>query len=76
MMTIEDAGFDKYLRRTNYGGGDPRYNSVRNIASGTMSDDTVINVGRYVKIDGKNRRIVVNDGTDDRILIGYDQGGF
>jgi len=29
-----------------------------------------------VKIDGANTRIIINDGTDDRILIGYQLGGF
>ena len=29
-----------------------------------------------VKIDGANNRILINDGTNDRILIGKDAGGF
>lgn len=29
-----------------------------------------------VQIDGANKRIIINDGTDDIILIGYQQGGF
>lgn len=29
-----------------------------------------------VVIDGANARIVINDGTYDRVLIGYDQNGF
>ena len=29
-----------------------------------------------VKIDGANKRILINDGTNDRILIGYQSGGF
>lgn len=33
-------------------------------------------VGQGVFIDGKNKRIIVNDGSNDRILIGYQQGGF
>lgn len=31
---------------------------------------------RNVKIDGANARILISDGTDDRILIGYQSGGF
>jgi hypothetical protein len=27
-------------------------------------------------LDGANRRIIVNDGTYDRVLIGYQSGGF
>jgi hypothetical protein len=29
-----------------------------------------------VILDGENQRIVVNDGTNDRVLIGYQPGGF
>jgi hypothetical protein len=29
-----------------------------------------------VKIDGDNKRILINDGSNDRILIGYQSGGF
>lgn len=29
-----------------------------------------------VLIDGQNNRIIINDGTYDRILIGYQEGGF
>lgn len=29
-----------------------------------------------ITIDGVNKRIIINDGTNDRILIGYQSGGF
>ena len=29
-----------------------------------------------VKIDGANKRIIISDGTNDRVLIGYQEGGF
>lgn len=29
-----------------------------------------------VIIDGENKRIIINDGTNDRILIGYQKNGF
>lgn len=36
-----------------------------------------VNVGdSKVLIDGANTRILINDGTNDRILIGYQSGGF
>ena len=75
--TIHDAGFDKFLRRdVNMSRGYvKRYNSAVNLSSGRLPSDTVIRIGN-IKIDGKNQRIVVNDGTDDRILIGYQSGGF
>jgi len=45
--------------------------------TGTLNVDEYINVGESnVKIDGANKRILINDGTDDRILIGFQQNGF
>ncbi len=45
------------------------------IQSGTNSN--VLNIGNgYVYIDGGNKRIIINDGTNDRILIGYASGKF
>jgi len=46
--------------------------------TGTLNVDEYINLGSdaNVKIDGANKRIIINDGTNDRILIGYDSGGF
>ncbi len=29
-----------------------------------------------LKLEGANRRVLINDGTDDRILMGYQSGGF
>jgi len=48
---------------------------------GTIQAETVIGgavvVGdNNVVIDGENKNIIVNDGDNDRILIGYQQGGF
>jgi len=43
----------------------------------TTGIDGAINVGsNKVIIDGANTRIIINDGDDDRILIGYQSGGF
>lgn len=37
----------------------------------------VISVGNgNVKIDGVNKRIIINDGTNDRVLLGYQASGF
>jgi hypothetical protein len=48
------------------------------IKAGTVT--VGINLGTlgsgYLKLDGANNRITVNDGSDDRILIGYQSGGF
>ena len=36
-----------------------------------------VNVGETnIKLDGANKNIVINDGTNPRILIGYQSGGF
>ena len=50
----------------------------RNIfASGTLPGNTVIRIGdKNITFDGENRRIIVSDGTDDRVLIGFDEDGF
>lgn len=41
----------------------------------TITGDVAVGDGK-VKIDGANKRIVINDGSYDRVLIGYDSGGF
>jgi len=49
--------------------------SVGKLVAGTIS--VVANIGdEAVIIDGANRRIMVNDGTTDRVLIGYLLNGF
>ena len=48
------------------------------INTGTLNVDESMTLGDddNVKIDGANKRIIINDGTDDRILIGWQEGGF
>ena len=47
------------------------------INTGTLNVDETITVGiNNITIDGVNKRIIVNDGTNDRVLIGYQDGGF
>ncbi|MCR4306241.1 MAG: hypothetical protein NUV73_04120 [Candidatus Daviesbacteria bacterium] len=46
------------------------------IQSGSVITGQVIVGNNNVIIDGVNRRIIVNDGTYDRVLIGYQLGGF
>lgn len=43
--------------------------------SQNLTGDIEIGTGN-VKIDGANKRIIINDGTNDRILIGYQSSGF
>jgi len=49
--------------------------SASKITAGIISAVTSLG-DESVKLDGENRQIVINDGTDDRVLIGYDPDGF
>jgi len=45
--------------------------------TGTLDVDEYITVGdSNIKIDGANKRILINDGSDDRVLLGYQEDGF
>ena len=44
-------------------------------SSQTLTGDIQVGAGNVI-IDGANARILINDGMNDRILIGYDEGGF
>lgn len=48
----------------------------RNLASGTLAGTQQVGGGGNVNISGANKNITMNDGTNDRLLIGYQQGGF
>lgn len=49
--------------------------SVDKLTSGTIK--AVSNLGdENILLDGENSRILINDGTNDRILIGYLENGF
>jgi hypothetical protein len=64
-MIATSATFSQYVTKT--GTGQVLSGSVDvGAASGTAG----------VFIDGANKRIIINDGTNDRILIGYQSGGF
>jgi hypothetical protein len=47
-------------------------------SSGMLPGTTTLRIGgdTNVIIDGANRRILISDGTNDRVLIGYQSGGF
>lgn len=71
--TITDAGFNKRLTRTNFNpvATKSQYTSASNLAGGTLGLNAVINIGsELVRIDGPKGRIIINDGTNDRIIIG------
>lgn len=80
--TIGDCGFGPYQTRTNYGspqgyvGGTRRQTSATNLSGGRLGVDVIELGSGSIKIDSKNKRIIINDGSDDRVLIGYQRGGF
>jgi len=81
IKTIEDAGYNEYLSKDIYQTGGSTNADVYRKAGmgigGTYSQENLIKVGgELIEFDSANRRILIRDGTDPRILIGYDQGGF
>lgn len=46
------------------------------IQSGSLITGEVVVGNNSVLIDGTNKRIIVNDGTYDRVLIGFQENGF
>lgn len=48
---------------------------LKGTTSQTLTGDFALG-DTNIKIDGANKRIIINDGTNDRILIGYQSGGF
>jgi len=51
--------------------------AARSILTGLLKGTTTISLGdKNIKLDAANRRITISDGTNDRVLIGYDFGGF
>jgi hypothetical protein len=74
--TVADAGFDKFLTRE-----DPSSMEIpgsgrdqvlaSSILSGKLGKDVVIELGNgRMQIDGKHDRLLVNDGTRDRFVLG------
>jgi hypothetical protein len=55
---------------------------ISNVSANKITTSTLtaqVNVGSgtgYVKLDGENNRIIINDGSRDIILIGYQLNGF
>lgn len=51
---------------------------AKDIMGGSLKGVTELLFGgdSSVKIDNANRRILINDGTHDRVLIGFDESGF
>ena len=73
--TISDAGFDRFLRRqTSFSGRittKKRFVDAVNFGAGTIGADGIVNIGTSLfKVDGKKMQMLMNDGTNDVLLIG------
>jgi hypothetical protein len=53
------------------------YNSDNKATITIDAQTQIIKIGgTNVQIDGENKRIIINDGTNDRVLMGYLPGKF
>lgn len=77
--TATEAGFNVYLNRELFTTTDSNisisvgtnYTDASSLVGGTIGSEGIIYLGsKQIKLDGKNRRIVINDGVNDRVLIG------
>ena len=82
-QTISDAGFNTYLTREIFMTEDKnlmiesRYTDASSLVGGMIGSEGILYLGsKQIRLDGRNKRIIINDGVTDRILIGYQQGGF
>jgi len=81
---LSEAGFNNFLYTVNYSTassgsrGDITRLKSDYIVGGTIGSEGVIKLGKQglLKIDAKNKRIIINDGANDRVLIGFDANGF
>ncbi len=76
-QTISDAGFNTYLTRELFVTDDKsvmietRYTDASNLVGGTIGSEGILYLGsKQIRLDGKNRRIVISDGVNDRIILG------
>lgn len=75
-QTVTDAGFNEYLTRTTITGGDTslpvsRYTNASSLVGGIIGSEGILYLGsKQIKLDGKKRQIIINDGVNDRVLIG------
>ena len=82
ILNYTERGFDKYLRKSiiptiaggTGGGGSSREMNFDQVQT-TGSLGSKIKVGNII-IDGVERRILVNDGENDVVLLGFDSEGF
>lgn len=78
---IEDTGFnelgDRGLYQPSGNLDEDDYRLAGGMVGGRTGSQANVGVGgRYLILDSKNGRILINDGTNDIILIGYQKDGF
>lgn len=75
-QTITEAGFNTYLVRDLFGGTVgtmtvDRTIDASNIVGGIIGREGIMYLGsKQIKLDGKNRRIVIYDGVNSRVNLG------
>lgn len=76
-QNLQDAGFNTYLTRAIPGpiregiSLGERTIDANSLVGGTIGSEGIIYLGsKQIKLDGKNRRIVISDGVNDRVIIG------
>lgn len=79
-QTATEAGFNVYLNRELFGTTDSNVSisiggnitDASSLVGGIIGAEGIIYLGsKQVRLDGRNKRIVINDGTTDRVIIGY-----
>lgn len=77
-QSVREAGFDTYLIRAIVPEGTPvtfmenRVTDASSLVGGIIGSEGILYLGsKQVRLDGKNKRIVINDGVTDRVIIGY-----
>jgi hypothetical protein len=76
--TLSEAGFNVYLDRELYGTIDNVSLTISNnqvdasnLVGGIIGSEGIIYLGsKQIRLDGKNKRIVISDGVNDRVIIG------
>jgi len=81
MPTLEDLGFDAYGNRPMGQGSSLTSatkldNLIENLSGSKLNVGVISSTDGRVTFDLENRRIIINDGTTDRVLIGFQEGGF
>lgn len=80
-MSYLDSGFSKLLSRSEQNSYQEESEDLSSFTTPTLSGANIsggktTSINGRIIIDWENGTIITNDGANDRILIGYQQGGF